>query len=136
MKDVLIRSIFGLLFLMVVFTPFAYDIQYGGNLMNLVFFTFSLLATHELFEMSSKSKNPSKFKLPALLLVTALFLPLLLQTAIPYFPHIQNPLWVLLIKTPFLFFAWGAIIAFIALTTYWIFKKDTIAFVFDKTLIF
>lgn len=136
MKDVLIRSVFGALFLMVVFTPFVYDVRNGGNIMNVVFYVFTMLGTHELFEMSKKSSFKNNLKLPALLLVTALFMPLLIQTATLFFPLLLNPVWDFIIETPFLFILWGILIISILVMSYWIFRKEKIDFVFKNTFLF
>ncbi|MNU79867.1 Phosphatidate cytidylyltransferase [compost metagenome] len=136
MKDVLIRSVFGALFLMVVFTPFVYDVRHDANLMNLVFYTFTMLGTHELFEMSKKSPFQNNLKLPALLMITTLFLPLLLQTLSHFYPTINNSFWHLIIESPLLLILWGILIITILVFCYWIFKKEKIDFVFKNTFIF
>jgi phosphatidate cytidylyltransferase len=136
MKDVLIRSVFGALFLMVVFTPFVYDVRNGGNIMNMVFYVFTMLGTHELFEMSKKSSFKNNLKLPALLLVTALFMPLLIQTASQFFPLLYNPVWNFILQTPLIFILWGILILSILVMSYWIFKREKIDFVFKNTFLF
>lgn len=136
MKDVLIRSVFGALFLMVVFTPFVYDVRHDANLMNLVFFTFTMLGTHELFEMGKKSPFQNTLKLPALILVTALFIPLLIQTLTHFYPAVNNTFWYLIIESPLLFILWGILLLTIGVFCYWIFKKDSIDFVFKRTFLF
>jgi phosphatidate cytidylyltransferase len=136
MKDVLIRSVFGALFLMVVFTPFVYDVRNGGNIMNLVFYVFTMLGTHELFEMSKKYSPNKTLKLPALLLVTVFFMPLLIQTASQFYPLLFNPVWDLIIQTPIVFILWGILILSILVMSYWIFKKEKIDFVFKNTFLF
>lgn len=136
MKDVLIRSVFGALFLMVVFTPFVYDVRNDANLMNLVFYTFTMLGTHELFEMSKKSSFKNNLKLPALLLVTALFMPLLIQTAADFYPLLFNPVWQFFLETPAILILWGILIISVLVMSYWIFKKQKIDFVFKNTFLF
>ncbi|MDR0801185.1 phosphatidate cytidylyltransferase [Fluviicola sp.] len=136
MKDVLIRSVFGALFLMVVFTPFVYDVRNDANLMNLVFFTFTMLGTHELFEMGKKSPFQNTLKLPALILVVALFIPLLIQTLAHFYPAVSNTFWHLIIESPLLFILWGILVLAIGVFCYWIFKKENIDFVFKRTFIF
>lgn len=136
MKDVLIRSVFGALFLMVVFTPFVYDVRNDANLMNLVFYTFTMLGTHELFEMSKKSSFKNNLKLPALLLVTALFMPLLIQTAADFYPLLFNPVWQFFVETPAILILWGILIISVLVMSYWIFKKQKIDFVFKNTFLF
>ena len=136
MKDVLIRSVFGALFLMVVFTPFVYDVRNDANIMNLVFYTFTMLGTHELFEMSKKSSFKSNLKLPALLFITALFLPLLLETLSHFYPGINNTFWYLIIQSPLILILWGILIISLLVMTYWIFKKEKIDFVFKNTFLF
>ena len=136
MKDVLIRSVFGALFLMVVFTPFVYDVRHNANLLNLVFYVFTMLGTHELAEMSKKSQFKHSMKLPALLLVTALFMPLLIQTAKGFYPLLFNPIWEYFVETPILFVLWGILIVSIFILSYWIFKKEKIDFVFKNPFLF
>ncbi len=136
MKDVLIRSVFGALFLMVVFAPFVYDVRNNANLLNIVFYVFTMLGTHELGEMSKKSPFKHTMKLPALLLVTALFMPLLIQTAKDFFPLLFNPVWDYFVETPALLVLWGILIATIIVLSYWIFKKEKIDFVFKSPFVF
>lgn len=136
MKDVLIRSVFGALFLMVVFTPFVYDVRHNTNLLNMVFYVFTMLGTHELAEMSKKSPFKHTMKLPALLLVTALFMPLLIETAKGFFPLLFNPVWQYFVETPALFVLWGILIVSILVMSYWIFKKEKIDFVFKNPFVF
>jgi phosphatidate cytidylyltransferase len=136
MKDVLIRSVFGALFLMVVFTPFVYDVRHNANMLNLVFYTFTLLGTHELFEMSKKSAYKNSLKLPALLLVTALFMPLLIETASHFYPLLLNPAWDFILQSPLIFILWGILILSILFMIYLIFKKEKIDFVFKNTFVF
>lgn len=136
MKDVLIRSVFGALFLMVVFTPFVYDVRNNANLLNVVFYVFTMLGTHELGEMSKKCPFKHTMKLPALLLVTALFMPLLIQTAKDFFPLLFNPVWDYFVETPALLVLWGILIVTIAVLSYWIFKKEKIDFVFKSPFVF
>jgi len=136
MKDVLIRSVFGALFLMVVFTPFVYDVRHNANLLNLVFYVFTMLGTHELDEMSKKSRFKHSVKLPSLLLVTALFMPLLIQTAKGFYPMLYNPVWDFFVETPVLLVLWGILIITIIFLSYLIFKKEKIDFVFKNPFIF
>lgn len=130
MRDVIVRSVFGLLFLMVVFTPFVYDVNYSANLMNLVFYLFTVLGVHELFQMAKHGKVESSFKLPILLLVTALYLPLLIHTAAHFFPSLNNPFFQYLASVKLLVFLWILVVAFFAIALYWTFKKENISFVF------
>lgn len=137
MKDVLIRSVFGALFLMVVFTPFVYDVRHNTNLLNLVFYVFTMLGTHELFEMSKKSSFKNTLKLPALLLVTAFFMPLLIQTAKGFYPLLFNPAFDFFSERHEILIAlWVILILGIILMSYWIFKKEKIDFVFRNTFLF
>nr|WP_280985166.1 phosphatidate cytidylyltransferase [Fluviicola taffensis] len=122
---------------MVVFTPFVYDVQNNGNLMNLVFYLFTMLGTHELFEMSKKSSFKNNLKLPALLFVTALFMPLLIQTAAKFYPGLLNPVLQFLSDRLFiLYILWAILILAIIVMSYWIFKKEKIDFVFKNTFLF
>ncbi len=132
----MIRSVFGALFLMVVFTPFVYDVRHNTNLLNLVLYVFTMLGTHELAEMSKKSPFKHTMKLPALLLVTALFMPLLIETAKGFFPLLFNPVWKYFVETPAVFVLWGILIVSILVMSYWIFKKEKIDFVFKNPFVF
>ncbi len=136
MKDVLVRSVFGLLFLMVVFTPFVYDIYNNANLMNLVFYLFALLGTHELFNMSSHTTKTSNLKMPALLLVTALFLPLLMQTAALFFPYLSNPFFHFLSSIKVLIGLWIVLALFIVYAMFITFKQDNISYLLQKPFVF
>lgn len=132
----MIRSVFGALFLMVVFTPFVYDVRHNTNLLNLVLYVFTMLGTHELAEMSKKSPFKHTMKLPAMLLVTALFMPLLIETAKGFFPLLFNPVWQYFVETPAVFVLWGILIVSILVMSYWIFKKEKIDFVFKNPFVF
>ena len=142
MKDVLIRSVFGALFLMVVFTPFVYDVRHNANLLNLVFYVFTMLGTHELFEMNKKSSFKNNLKLPALLLVTMLFIPLLLQTAARFYPRLLNHPVLEFLNERFdtvlvlLITLWVLVILGIVIMSYWTFRKEKIDFVFRNTFLF
>jgi phosphatidate cytidylyltransferase len=86
--------------------------------------------------MSKKSSFKHTMKLPALLLVTTLFMPLLIETAKGFFPLLFNPVWQYFVETPALFILWGILIASIFVLSYWIFKKEKIDFVFKNPFLF
>jgi phosphatidate cytidylyltransferase len=136
MKDVIIRSVFGLLFLMVVFTPFVYDLNTNANLLNLVFYLFAMLGVHEVFVMSAHKFNSKSMKAPALLLTTALFMPLLMQTATLFLPNLNNPFWGFLASIKTLIGLWVVFLVFVGLALYWTFKRDQISFMLSKPFIF
>ena len=80
MKEMINRSVFGILFLLFVFVPYFTDLSYGTELFNLVLFVFSVLSTYELFKIGNNTPFKSTLLIPALLLNVALFLPMLLET--------------------------------------------------------
>lgn len=135
MKDVLIRSIFGAVFLMVVFTPFVYDLQYQANMLNLVFFLFTLLGIHELFQMSLATGKKSNMKVPSLLTASALFLPFLLQTASSFFTINNNVFWKFYTSYNLLIVFWGIFTICVIIFSYWIFKKESIQFLLKTPFI-
>lgn len=89
MRDILIRSVFGIVFLFVIFVPFYADIQNGSNLFVVTLFIFTLIGIHELFEMDKIGGFQSNLKIPALLLSTTFFLPLLIYTAKKFLPGLN-----------------------------------------------
>lgn len=89
MRDILIRSVFGIVFLFVIFVPFYADIQNGSNLFVVTLFIFTLIGIHELFEMDKIGGFQSNLKIPAILLSTTFFLPLLIYTAKKFFPGLN-----------------------------------------------
>lgn len=130
MRDVLVRSVFGAIFLLVVFVPYVYDLQYNDSLLTVVFFVFALLGVHELFVMNAQSPFPSGLRLPALLLTTALFLPLLIQALSKLLPIQQNVLFHWLMETPLFFYVYGLFVLSLVVFTVLIFRKSSIAFIF------
>lgn len=52
MNELLKRSIFGLLFLAIVFGPYAADVRYQLTTFPIVLFLFSMIGTRELYTMS------------------------------------------------------------------------------------
>lgn len=130
MRDVLVRSVFGAIFLLVVFVPYVYDLQYNDNLLTVVFFVFALLGVHELFVMNAQSPFPSGLKLPAMLLTTALFLPLLIQAFSKLIPIRQNVLFHWLMETPLFLYLFGLFVLSLIVFTVLIFRKSSIEFIF------
>lgn len=117
--------------------PYFYDLQYHGNLMTLVFFVFSLLGIHELFQMQANSPYKSNLKVPALLLATALFIPFLLNALQGIIPIAQNPFFDFLVENLSIYFvAFILFVLSIILFSIWIFKPQSIEFVFKHPLIF
>lgn len=137
MRDVLIRSIFGTLFLLVIFVPYVYDLQHNGNLMTLVFFVFSLLGVHELFVMQTSSPFTSNLKVPALLLTTALFIPFVLNALQGIIPINQNPFFDFLANNMAIYMiGFGVFAISLIVFSVWIFQTKSIDFVFKQPLIF
>lgn len=135
MRDVIIRSVFGTIFLLVVFVPFVYDLQNNANLLNVVLFVFALLGVHELFLMNHASEHRSNYKIPAILLTSALFMPLLLETLTKFYPIKLPQFYQLFLDTPLFFILFGAFVASLIVFSTLIFSREKIAFLFKKTLL-
>lgn len=138
MKELLIRSLFGIVFLAIVFVPFGIDLRYRSNAFNLVLVLFSLIGTAELYNMRKAAYQKSGMLFVSLLIVVLAFLPFLLTTLHDFIPQIpegisadeftpQQLSWLLGF--------WGilllAIAGFIAL----IFRKNEIVSIFKGTFL-
>lgn len=77
MKELLIRSVFGLLFLAVVFVPIVLDLRYELHTFNFVLLLFSLIGTAELFRMAKENGTPSALKWLGFATNIAFFFPML-----------------------------------------------------------
>lgn len=80
MKELLTRSVFGLLFLAVVFVPYYIDIKCNTSTFSLVLFLFSVIGTSELFRMAESTGYQKKGLIPALIVNLVLFTPALLMS--------------------------------------------------------
>jgi phosphatidate cytidylyltransferase len=134
MKELITRGIFGIVFLLFVFLPFFVDLSNHTHLFNLVLYTFSLFSTYELFKIGANTATKSPYLIPALLLNTVLFLPLLIETAKSIYPQIPSiPMWHFLCQPYVVHIGWIivllSIIAFIIL----IYQKKSIEWIFQYT---
>lgn len=90
MKELINRGIFGIIFLLFVFTPYYLDLVNQTNLFNLVLFTFSAFGTYEIFKMAENTPYKSNLLLPGLLLNFAIFMPVLVETLNGLYPNIPS----------------------------------------------
>lgn len=80
MNELLKRSIFGLLFLAIVFGPYAADVRYQLTTFPIVLFLFSMIGTRELYTMSKAAGTPASTFSLSVLFGVLLFTPSLLLT--------------------------------------------------------
>lgn len=136
MKELITRGIFGIVFLLFVFLPFFVDLNNRTHLFNLVLFTFSMISTYELFQIGKNTPHQSTYLIPALLLNTALFLPLLVQTAQSVYPQIPSlPMWSFMVKPVFLLTGWTILVVSIVAFVILIYQKKSIVWVYKYTLL-
>ncbi|MES2557326.1 MAG: phosphatidate cytidylyltransferase [Bacteroidota bacterium] len=138
MKELLIRSLFGLVFLAIVFVPYMVDLNYRVNTFNFVLLLFSLIGTIELYAMRKAVYQSSRLLPVALLVVVLAFLPFILTSLHDFIPAIPagisardlNPQvfsWLLLF--------WSVLLIVFILFILLIFRKNEIAFIFKGTFI-
>lgn len=138
MKELLIRSLFGIVFLAVVFLPFAVDLTYQVNTFNFVLLLFALIGTFELYAMREALYQSSRMLPLSLLIVILAFLPFILTSLNDFMPSIPVGIsmndfttkihsWLLSFWAIFLV----AVILFIVL----IFQKNEIAFIFKGSFV-
>jgi phosphatidate cytidylyltransferase len=77
MKELIIRSIFGLIFLAIVFVPLSLDLIYGFHTLNIVLLIFALIGIQELYRMAGKTRASQPNPLPGMLAVILLFSPMI-----------------------------------------------------------
>ncbi|MCC6700813.1 MAG: phosphatidate cytidylyltransferase [Fluviicola sp.] len=136
MKEILTRSIFGAIFLLYVFTPYYLDLVNNTNLFNIVLFTFSMFGTYECFQMANNTPYKSKLLIPALLLNTALFLPLLVETIKGLYPQVHSTsTWIAICNYDVLLIVWILFLACALIFILLIFKKASIQAVFKFPLL-
>lgn len=138
MKELLIRSLFGIVFLAIVFVPFAVDLTYQLNTFNFVLLLFAVIGTFELYAMRKALYQSSRMLPLSLLIVILAFLPFILTSLHDFLPSIPEGIslndfsseihsWLLSIWAIF----WVAVILFIVL----IFQKNEIAFIFKGSFV-
>jgi hypothetical protein len=136
MKDILIRSVFGIVFLFVIFVPFSADIQNGSNLFVITLFIFTLLGIHELFEMDKIGGFQSNLKIPAILLSTTFFLPLLIYTAKKFFPGLNlTSISSYIFNEYTLYISLSLSILSILVFSILIFKSENVRFLYKNTFL-
>lgn len=86
MKELLIRSVFGLVFLAVVFVPIAADLLYGWHTFNLTLLLFALIGIRELYRMAGTQTQVVRNPLPGQLAAVIMFAPLLYSTLGDFLP--------------------------------------------------
>lgn len=136
MKELVTRSIFGIIFLLFVFTPYFLDLSNQTHLFNLVLYTFSMFSTYELFQIGKNTPYKSGYLLPALILNTAIFLPMLIETARSLYPNIPSSgFWMIICNYDLLAVLWIvvliAIVAFIVL----VYQKKSIVWIYKYTFL-
>ncbi len=138
MKELLIRSLFGLVFLAIVFVPFGIDLSYRSNTFNVVLLLFSLIGTVELYNMRKAIYPASRWLFISLLIVILAFLPFILTSLHPFIPQIPEGIsadqftakqfsWLVTFWTILAFI----IVGFIVL----IFRKNEITTIFKGTFL-
>lgn len=134
MKEIINRSVFGILFLLFVFVPYFTDLSYGTELFNLVLFVFSVLSTYELFKISNNTPFKSTLLIPALLLNTTLFLPMLLETISSLLDKpLTNVAWINAVTLHLEKGLWALVVMSVLVFTSLIFSKKSIQWVFKYT---
>ncbi len=134
MKEMINRSVFGILFLLFVFVPYFTDLSYGTELFNLVLFVFSVLSTYELFKISNNTPFKSTLLIPALLLNTTLFLPMLLETISSLLDKpLTNVAWINAVTLHLEKGLWAFVVMSVLVFTSLIFSKKSIQWVFKYT---
>ena len=136
MKELINRIIFGIVFLLFVFTPYYLDLVNQTNLFNLVLFTFSAFGTYEIFKMGQNTPYKSNLLLPGLLTNVAVFLPVIVETLNGLYPNISSlGIWKWIYTNnvvPILWVLWGG---FIILFTVLIFSKKNVQLLFKYPLL-
>ena len=136
MKELINRIIFGIVFLLFVFTPYYLDLVNQTNLFNLVLFTFSAFGTYEIFKMGQNTPYKSNLLLPGLLTNVAVFLPVIVETLNDLYPNISSlGIWKWIYTNnvvPILWVLWGG---FIILFTGLIFSKKNVQLLFKYPLL-
>lgn len=138
MKELLIRSIVGIVFLAIVFVPFMVDLNYRSNTFNVVLLLFALVGTAELYKMRKAVYPASKMLPVALVIVVVAFLPFVLTSFNDFIPSIpagvstetltpQLQTWLLSL--------WGILLAAIVVFIILIFRKNEITFIFKSTFL-
>jgi phosphatidate cytidylyltransferase len=136
MRDILIRSVFGIVFLFVIFVPFSADLQNGSNLFVITLFIFTLIGIHELFDMDKIGGFQSSLKVPALLIAAALFLPIFTRVAHYFFPKIKENLFSHYIFNEYtLYISLALVITSVIVFSILIFKAENVRFLYKKTLL-
>ncbi|ASS48039.1 MAG: hypothetical protein A3D31_00885 [Candidatus Fluviicola riflensis] len=138
MKELLIRSLFGIVFLAIVFVPYIIDLNYRVNTFNFVLLLFSLIGTIELYAMRKAAYQSSRLLLVSLLIVIIAFLPLLLTSLHDFIPNIPVGIsardlnqqvfsWLLLF--------WSVLLVVFILFIILIFQRNEITFIFKGTFL-
>lgn len=136
MRDILVRSVFGIVFLCVIFFPYFGDLENGTNLFVLTLFVFTLLGVHELFEMDKIGGFQSKLKLPAILFATALFLPIFTHVAKDFFPAIKESYFAHYIFNETTLVVSFALVALsVVVFSVLIFKAENVRFLYKNTFL-
>lgn len=134
MKELIIRSVFGLIFLTIVFVPLSLDLLYGVHTLNLVLLIFTLIGIHELYRMAGKTLVSKPNPWPGMIAVLLLFSPMIYVTFCDFFadsvlviPHHKR----LSVRALMTLLMMGSFVYFILL----IFAKYPIQFIFKNPLL-
>ncbi|MFA9211536.1 MAG: hypothetical protein ACEQR5_06885, partial [Moraxellaceae bacterium] len=134
MKEMINRSVFGIIFLLFVFVPYFTDLNYGTELFNLVLFVFSMLSTYELFKIGNNTPFKSTLLIPALLLNLALFLPMLLETVSSLLAQpLPNITWIHAVALHLEKGLWAFVVMSVLFFTLLIFNEKSIQWIFKYT---
>ncbi len=136
MKELINRGIFGIIFLLFVFTPYYLDLVNQTNLFNLVLFTFSVFGTYEIFKMGEQTPYKSNLLFPGLLLNLAIFLPVLVETINGIYPNIPSlGIWKWIYSNNVVSVLWFVWVLLIVLFTWLIFRKEHVKGLFKFPLV-
>jgi len=136
MKELITRGIFGLVFLLFVFAPFIVDLNNNQNIFNLTLYAFAMLGTFEVFKLSKNTPTPSNYLIPGLLLATALFLPMLLETLRGLFPESNlKPIWLVMNVEPLIYVAVSLTALGMLVFSALIFRKKSIEGIYKATFL-
>jgi phosphatidate cytidylyltransferase len=138
MKELLIRSLFGIVFLAIVFVPFAVDLTYQVNTFNFVLLLFALIGTFELYAMRKALYQSSRMLPLNLLIVILAFLPFLMTSLHDFLPGIPAGISANNFSSEigsWLVSFWAIFLVVVILFIVLIFRKNEIAFIFKGSFI-
>lgn len=135
MKELINRGIFGIIFLLFVFTPYYLDLTNDTDLFNLVLFVFATFGVYELHKIAGNTPYKSNLMIPSFLLNTIFFLPMLQETARSLWPSVPiSPMWIWLIEHAGLTFLLYTVVCIsVLIFCLIVFAKQPILWIFKGT---